>query len=129
MPTLNSALSCFSLEFQSRVLDSFLDRNLLSCWYTTGKIPKSHTFSCHLSCLLQLFLHLSSLPQVTIINHSGVKKKPKSLLSDSKWHPCTDIGCLTSPLLFRSWTKLTACSLIFDLDPAGFALCFFLVSH
>lgn len=43
------------------------------------------------------------------------RKKPGSLLSDSKWHCDIDIGCLASFLLCRSWTEHTVCSLILTL--------------
>lgn len=93
-----------------------------TCCPVGTQLKRSQSHTCSLStfhvCYNCYPTYIPSLPQVRIINHSGVKKKPESLLGDSKWHPCTDVGCLTSPLLFRSWTELAACSLSFDLDPA-----------
>lgn len=96
--------------------------SVLFAWHcpvgTQLKRPQSCAFLTFHACYNCSSTHLYSFPQVRIINHSGAKKKPESVLSDSKWHPCIDTGCLTSPLVLRSWTELTAYSLIFDLDPA-----------
>lgn len=129
--TSKSVSSHCSLEFQSYVFDSFLDINWLSHWDTTEKIPaKRILFPPFIP--VKMILPLMFLSSSNDYQSLMAKKKPGSLLNDSKWNYGIDVSCLTSPLLCRSQTEPTGCSLIFlpwSCTSAGFAFCIIPVSH